>query len=317
MRALIVGAGPVGQVFGHHLARGGAEVSFLVRPRYAEACRQGSTLYPLGRRSWRTERLAGCGVITEPGDAAATRWDQIYVAVSSTALVAGDWLAELAAATGDAPIVLLQPNLGDRAFVTAIVDPRRVVDGLIGFIAYYAPLPGETRFTEPGIAYWLPPTPSPFSGERAADVVAALRRGKLRARRVRDVGATAPFQTATLYAYLAALEGARWSLAEVRRGEWLRLAGRGAAQAMAIASHQLGRRVPWPVRLAACPFMVRLALSLARRIAPLDLETYLRVHFTKLADQTRGGFASYLAHGKAAGLPTDAVEQLAGYLAAE
>ena len=37
MRVLLVGAGAVGQVYGWHLARGGAATSFLVRPRHAEA----------------------------------------------------------------------------------------------------------------------------------------------------------------------------------------------------------------------------------------------------------------------------------------
>jgi 2-dehydropantoate 2-reductase len=310
MRALIVGAGAVGQVFGYHLALGGAELSFLVKPRYVEDCVRGFPLYALGRKP-RARRLAGFGVITAARDAAATRWDQVYLTVSSTALHDGSWLAELAAATGDATIVFLQPNLDDRAFVTSLVEPDRIVDGMIGFLSYHAPLPGETRFAEPGIAYWLPPMPSPFSGPRATDVVAALRRGKLPARHVRDVTASAPLQTALLYAILLALEGAQWSFAALRTGDRMQLGGRAAAQAMAIAAHQRGRRVPLRMRLAARPFVMASVLRMARRLAPLDLETYLRVHFTKLTEQTRAGVASYLAHGRQAGLAVDAIEQLA------
>lgn len=316
MRVLIVGAGAVGQVFGHHLALGGAEVTFLVKPAYADDCRRGFTLYSLHHKPPQAHRFDGFGVITAPGEAAGARWDHVYLTVSSTALRSGTWLAELAAATGDATIVFLQPNLGDRAFLTSIVEPRRVVDGMIAFLSYHAPLPGETRFAEPGMAYWLPPAPSPFSGERAADVVSALRKGKLPARRVRDVTAAAPFQTAVLYAYLAALEGAGWSFAELRRGDRTRLAGRGATQAMAIAGHQIARRVPWRIRLAARPLVIRIVLRLARRIVPLDLETYLAVHFTKLADQSQAGMQSYITHGRNAGLPVDAIEQLARFVAA-
>lgn len=316
MRVLIVGAGAVGQVFGHHLARGGAEVTFLVKPAYADDCRRGFTLYPLGRRTPRAQPFTGFGILTAAAEAAATRWDHVYLTVSSTALGTGSWLAELVAATGDATIVFLQPNLDDRALLASIVDPARIVDGAIGFIAYHAPLPGEARFAGPGIACWFPPAPSSYSGARAADVVAALRRGKLPARRVRDVTASVPFQSAVLYAYLAALEGAGWSFAELGRGERLPLAGRGAAQAMAIAGQRLARPVPWRFRLAARPLVIRLALRLARRIVPLDLETYLRVHFTKLAEQTRAGMQSYVTHGRAAGLPIDAIEQLAGFVAA-
>jgi hypothetical protein len=311
MRVLIVGAGAVGQVFGHHLALGGAEVSFLVKPNHADELRAGVTLYALDRKPPRARRFTGFGVITAPGDAAGSRWDHVILTVSSTALTAGGWLAELAVATGDATIVFLQPNLDDRAFVTSIVDPRRIVDGMIGFIAYHAPLPGETRFAEPGVAYWVPPGPSPFSGERAAALVAALGQGKLPARRVRDVTATAPFQSAALYAYLVALESAGWSLDELRRGGRLSLAGRAAAQALAIAGDRVGHRVPWTVRLVARPFVIGLVLRLARRIVPIDLETYLRVHFTKFGDQTRAGIESYLAHGRKAGLPIGALERLA------
>ena len=314
MRVLIVGAGAVGQVFGHHLARGGAEVTFLVKPAYADACRRGFTIYPLGRRPPRAQPFTGFGVLTAPGEAAATRWDHVYLTVASTALATGTWLAELVAATGDATIVFLQPNLDDRARLTSIVDPARIVDGAIAFLAYQAPLPGEVRFAAPGVACWFPPAPSPFSGARAADVVAALRRGKLPARRVPDVTAAAPFQSAVLYAYLAALEGAGWSFAELRHGGRLALASRGAAQAMAIAGHQRARRVPWRVRMAARPLVIRIALWLARRIVPLDLETYLRVHFTKLAEQTRAGMQSYVTHGRAAGLAVDAIEQLASFV---
>ena len=316
MRVLIVGAGAVGQVFGHHLAEGGAEVTFLVKPSHAEACRGGFTLYPLGRRPPQPLRFTGFGVITSAAEAVRARWDHVLLTVSSVALTAGGWLAELAAATGDASIVVLQPNLDDRAFVTSVVDPARVVDGVIGFLAYHAPLPGETRFAEPGMAYWFPPAPSTFSGARAAELVAALRRGKLPARQLRDVTATAPFQSAVLYAYLAAIEAARWSFRELRGGDRMQRAGRAAAQALAIAGHQRGLRVPWRLRLAARPVVVRIALGLARRIVPLDLETYLRVHFTKVGDQTRAGLLSYITHGRNAGLATDMIEQLAAESAA-
>lgn len=317
MRVLIVGAGAVGQVFGHHLARGGAEVSFLVKPKYAEDCRRGFTLYPLDRKPPRPQRFTPSGVLTSPGEAAGTAWDQVYLTVSSLGLTDGDWLAQLARATGDATMVFLQPNMDDRAFVTSIVEPRRLVDGTIAFVSVRAPLPGDTRMTEPGMAYFFPPAPSPFSGERAGDVVAALRSGKLPAKRVRDVAATAPFRSAALYAYMVALEAEGWSFRALRRSQHLALAGRAAAQAIAIVGDRIGRRAPWQVRLAARPVLVRMVMRMALWTAPLDLETALRVHFTKLAEQTRVAMRGYVEHGKKAGLATDAVEQLAGDVAAE
>ena len=56
MRVLIVGAGAVGQVYGHHLQRGGAEVTFLVKPRYETDARAGFTLWRL-RRLGRPRRV--------------------------------------------------------------------------------------------------------------------------------------------------------------------------------------------------------------------------------------------------------------------
>jgi 2-dehydropantoate 2-reductase len=318
MRALVIGAGAVGQVFGRHLALGGAEVTFLVKPAYADDARRGYTMYPLARgKPPAAVRFAGFGVITSAEEAAATRWDQVYLAVSSVALRAGTWLADVARATGDATIVFLQPNLDDRAVLTGAVDPARVVDGTIAFISYQAPLPGETRFAEPGMAYWFPPAPCVYSGAerpRVDAVVAALRAGKLPAKRVRDVPRMAPFPNAILYAYLSALEGARWSFATLRSGDYLRDAGRGAREAIAIAGKQVGVRPPLRIRLAGRPTVIRLGLRLAGRIVPIPLETYLRVHFTKTGAQTRLGMRAYVETGKRLGLPVGAIERLVNFL---
>jgi len=56
--------------------------------------------------------------------------------------------------------------------------------------------------------------------------------------------------------------------------------------------------------------VVRLALAVAPRLMPLDLETYLRVHFTKVGDQTRDFLRTYTSLGEAAGLPTGALARL-------
>jgi hypothetical protein len=314
MRALVVGAGAVGQVYARHLQLGGAEVAFLVKDKYAEECRRGFTMYALNHRR-RTEplRLEGVEVLTSPAQAAASRWDQIYVTVSSTAIRAGTWLAELAAASGDATIVSLQPGLHDRALFLEHWPESRVVSGMISLISYHAPLPDETRFATPGMAYWFPPlAPSPFSGPdaRVRTVVEALRRGGMPATRQRDVPRAAAFPSAVLMPNLVALESAGWSFRELGRGAWLERAARASSEALAQVAHHLGTRPPLPVRLLARPFAMRLLLRVAGVIIPLPLETYLRVHFTKVGDQTRLAMATYVADARAAGLPTAALEQL-------
>ncbi|HIA02218.1 MAG TPA: hypothetical protein EYN66_09955, partial [Myxococcales bacterium] len=47
VKVLIIGAGAVGQIYGYFLQRAGAEVSFFVKDKYAEECRQGFPLHHL------------------------------------------------------------------------------------------------------------------------------------------------------------------------------------------------------------------------------------------------------------------------------
>lgn len=311
-RVLVVGAGAVGQVFGRHLALGGADVTVFVKAKHVDECRAGFALYPLNTRRHPAVRWDGFGVITTAEEAAKQRWDQVYLTVSSTALRAGTWLAELGKATGDATIVMLQPGLDDRAYLSRFVDPARIVDGQIGFISYHAPLPGETRFAAPGMAYWFPPgSKSPFSGDdaRVLPVIAALRAGRLPATRKRDLRDTAAFPSAILFAYLAALEVAHWSFAELR--PQLGLGARAATSALAVASHASHSRPALAVRLAARPLVMRMILRLAPWFAPLPLEAYMKAHFTKVGDQTRLALRTYIELGRSAGLDIDALATLA------
>jgi 2-dehydropantoate 2-reductase len=314
LRALIVGAGAVGQVYAHHLARGGAAVSFLVKPARAAELARPLTLYPLNRaRRERTRPVsfAGFGVLTDPAAVARERWDQVYLTVSSTALRAGDWFARLALGVGHATVVLLQSGPDDRRFVGQRLPVEQVVQGVITLISYRAPLPGETRFPRPGVAYWFPPlAPSPMSGARREPVLAALRAGGLPARGHRNIGAVSDFPTALLMPLMAALEQAGWSFRTVRQPGRLALAARAAREALRVMAHRDRRPAPWPLRFVNRPLAVRLALAVAPRLMPLDIETYLRVHFTKVSDQTRDFLRTYLTLGRAAGLPTGALAQL-------
>ncbi|MBX7084524.1 MAG: ketopantoate reductase [Nannocystaceae bacterium] len=319
-RVLVVGAGAVGQVFAHHLARGGAEVALLVKPAHEAALREGMTLYRLRRRGPLRERFEGYRILTAPSQAAGTRWDQVYSAVSSAALRPATWFAELARATGDATVVFLQPNIDDRAIATTYADPQRLVDGMIGFIAYHSPLPGVTDDRDrdggaPGMAFWLPPgSPSRFAGDelRTTAVIDALRRGGLPASRMdpSSFAAVTPFANAVLYACIATLQAAGWSLAALADDRWLERLGAVATESLTIVSDHLQLGIPLGARLVTNPLVLRAALRLAPAVVPLPLEPYLRAHFTKVGPQMRLGLAAYAQLGAAAGLPTDALAQL-------
>jgi hypothetical protein len=51
-------------------------------------------------------------------------------------------------------------------------------------------------------------------------------------------------------------------------------------------------------------------MRLASWAMPFDVETYLRVHFTKVGDQTRDFLRTYLALGRSGGQRTDALALL-------
>ncbi|MCL4228387.1 MAG: ketopantoate reductase [Myxococcales bacterium] len=320
-RVLVVGAGAVGQVFAHHYQRGGAEVTFLVREKYRADVARGFDLYPLNQRRRRRPgaepvRFDGFAVVSAAAEVAARAFDQVVLTVASPAL-RGPWLPELVAAAGDATVVALQPGLDDRALVLAAGVPEdRLVQGMISLVSYHAPLPGETRFARPGMAYWFPPlSPSPFSGPaaRTAAVVAALRAGGLPAKRHRDVPRLAGFPTAVMMPYLVALELGGWTVRGAARAGTLTVGGRGGREAVAVVRSLLGKP---PLGLGALtrPWLLRAGLWAARPLIPLPLEIYLREHFTKVGEQTSELLDGYIAKGQAAGLPVTALEELAAGL---
>ncbi len=316
MRALVVGAGVVGQVYGRHLSRGGAEVGFLVKPKHARGL-QGFTLYALNRS--RRQRLepetwSSFTEATDLAQVAQQRWDQVYVTVSSTAFRAGTFFADLVRAVGDATVVMLQPGPEDTAFALRYLPRERLVEGVITLIGYHGPLPGETRLPTPGTVYWFPPLGhSPMSGgssERLQAVLGALHAGGLPTRRVSDVTATGGFAGALFMPLIAMLEASDWSFAKVRSGGRLALAARAGRQAMAAVGAHTGKSPPLTMRALPISLGVRALLSGAGLVFPFALEPYLKVHFTKVGDQTRDMLRTYHAWGKAAGLPLPALEQV-------
>jgi len=317
VKALVVGAGAVGQVYARHLGIGGAEVAFLVKPRHAEAARRGFDLYPLDRPDPRREpvRLEGSGVLTSPDEAAGAGFDLVLLCVSSTALRAGDgaWLAALARATGEATVVVLQPGIEDRDFAAARVAEGRLVTGLIGMVSYQAPLPGEV-VPRPGVAYWWPPlAATPLCGppERARPVSEALGRGGLRAPVQPDLARTAATGNAILGSHVAALEAADWRFEALRRDrDLLRLATRASREALAVSARRIGFKPPLAAFLVR-PCLASLVIRLAPRVAPLDIETYFRVHFTKVGDQMRLGMRTAIELAERYGLEATALRELA------
>ncbi|MGE0713090.1 MAG: ketopantoate reductase family protein [Planctomycetota bacterium] len=316
-RALIVGAGAVGQVYARHLQRAGLEVGLFVREKYAADARAGLLMYPLNERRGTTARLEADAVLTRIDEVAASRWDQVWLCTSSTALRAGTWLAELCEVLGeDTTLVGLQPGLESQSFLAERHPPERTVMGMIGFISYQAPLPGHDQPDPPGVAYWFPPlSPSPFSGpvERRDAVVAALRKGGCPAKVTADATLPAALGSAVLMPHLVALEACDWSLSGLSRSEHLKVASEGSRQAIEVVRREAGAKPPC-LRYAVKPWVLRAILALGPHVVPLPLEDYLRYHFTKVGDQTRFMMERYVEIGRGLEAPVDRLEALLALL---
>lgn len=313
MEILVVGAGAVGQVYALCLVRGGAKVSFHVRPRHVEELRKGTTLYPLKSRDRRDGvSLRVDAVLTEIDEVRAKRWDAVFLCVPSTA-IDDDFVGPLVSAAGGAVIVALSPGIESLACVVKHAGDERVVPGLIGMIAYEAPLPGETVAT-PGIAFYLPPmSPSAFGGARAAEIVEALQKGECPAVVQRDVASAQAFGTSVLMPAIVALEAAGWSLGALRRGEMVEVAARAAQEAIRVVARSLA--VPPPFfRFFVRAWVLRLVLLVAPRLVPLDLEVYLAHHFGKVRPQTRELLLGYLDGARKHAIDAPALTELAAVI---
>jgi hypothetical protein len=311
MQVLIVGAGAVGQAYGWHLQQAGWQVTYLVRPHHVATLRQGLVVYPgLGKPRWTPSRFQAFDIVTTPAEVAARRFDQVWLTVPSPAL-AEPWLDELAAAWGDAGIVMLQPGLDDRARLLQLVPEARLCRGVITLSSFHAPLPGQ-QVPEPGMAWWFPPlTPTPLSGPAAIvlPAVAALRKGRCPAKAFVGREVDAAYGSAFLLPLVAAMETADWSFAGLRQPKHRAQAAAAIRQALTVTAAEKSKGTPWFTPLIRGP-VIGLVTRVAPLVVPFDFEAFLRVHFTKVGEQTRQAIAGYAAKGQARGLQVDALDSL-------
>ena len=320
LKVLLVGAGAVGQVFGRHLAAGGAEVAFLVKAKHVASCREGFMFYGLNRSRrirWTPESWSASRVYDDVEAIGDGGWDQVWLCMSSTGL-RGAWLERLCHVVGDATIVTLQPGLDDRHYLLEHVPEERLVSGMISFLSYVGSLPDQD-LVERANVYWFPPfARSPFSGPElpVRELVEVLERGGLPARRVPDVTAMTGYPTAILMPHLVALECSGWRFRALRRSRLLYDAARATREASAIVSAVQGSRMPVVQRLVR-PLTIRTLLRVASWLLPFDLESYLELHFTTVGDQTRMAMSTYLSQAHEHDLSCEALSRLMGELGLE
>jgi 2-dehydropantoate 2-reductase len=315
MKALLVGAGAVGQVFGRHLQLGGVRVGFLVKERHAAEARSGFTLYPKrwGRKGHHPVRFEGFDVFTTADEVRSFCPDVVMLCLSSTQL-RGPWLGDVLAASGNSTLAMLQVSLDDRDYLLARIPEERLISGIIPFLSYHAPLAGEA-VPQPGMAYWMPPFAAvPFSGvsDRVRPLVEALRRGGLSARVHPNVPPALASSSVVLLAVICGLEQAGWSMKALREPARLKTVVQAAQEGLSIVEKRTGTSSPAALRLACKAWLMGPALAVARTATPVDLETFFRVHFTKVKDQTEMNMRGYIEDGQKLGLPVKALSTLCG-----
>jgi 2-dehydropantoate 2-reductase len=305
MRAVVVGAGAVGQVYAEALKAGGAEVAFKVR-NPGKVTRP-FRLYPL--RGDRTPRTFDVPVFGTDEEVAAFAPDLVLITVPSDALH-GDWLGKLLAATGSATVVTLTPGLEDLARIRAAKPGVELTQGIIALIAYQAPLPGET-YDPPGIAYYVPPaTAMPFEGPAAERIAEVLTKGGLKSAARTGLATQTAYGAAAMGIYVTALRAAGWKFAGLDR-ELMRLAGDALSEANAVVAAKTGQRRPFSLGLVG-NWSVSAMLWAGQKILPLPLETYIGVHFTKVGEQTKQSLEGLAEAGEARSIPVPSLRTLIG-----
>ena len=314
--ALIVGAGAVGQGYGHFLQRGGASVSYLVKEKYKEECEKGFTLYRCRRSGLgAAEKFEADAIFTHYEDLKQTHWDQVWLTVSSADL-RGGWLEQLREQIGDATVVMLQPDLDDRDYVLSVFPAEQVVCGIVNFISYQTPLPDLPNYHpdagKEGVAYLvLPMMPAEFSGneERLPGVMGAMAAGRFNVKVEQDASRIYADRSAMMIPLVALLELENWSFRRLRISNSLDLAVGAAREALAIVAAKFGRRMNWTERLFSL-FWVKLALPMMRFLSPMDAESYVKFQFVKTAPQTRLMLKHFIDDGEKLGRPVQSLRTL-------
>lgn len=305
-RILIIGAGAVGQVYGYQLAQAGNQVSFFVKEKYRAELEQGLTLYHLNQDKKRKRPIdfKDYKTVTDWQAAAETHWDQVYLCISSTALLHFDFAGLKQILAPDTVVVLLQPGPNDYQLTCQHIPPEQIVQGMITLISYAAPLPGED-VPKPGIAYWLPPmAATPFTGNpkiRTA-IVHTFKRANMNAASNPNLRKMAPYLTAAFMAFLTALEACDWQFDQLKNNKVLiNDMLKAQQQAFAALSRETNTKPPFWQHLIHS-WLIKFLIMVGPKTVPLDLQTYFQVHFTKVKDQTKLFMDSYVHAAKQHGL---------------
>lgn len=316
---LIIGAGSVGLVFGYYLAKAGFSVTFYIKEKYKSELDKGTFLYNL-RKDKKLKspiHFKEFSTITSFGEVGSKDWSQIYFCVSSTALHAFDFTSFNANINGNPSIIKLQPGIEDLELLQNKYPKERIIEGMISLISYPCPLPTE-KVSQAGTAFWFPPlSPIPFSGDkkRKAEIINTFKTAGISASSTKDVFMDALFPSAFLSGLVSSLELADWKFSKLKNSKDLLNGFKELNnEIFEVLEQQYSIKTPIVMRLINRGWVFKLLIALAPRLVPFDLETYLKVHFSKVKDQSIFHLNNYKDAGTKSGITVKKITQVINLL---
>ena len=328
MNLLIVGAGAIGSTYGYFASRAGAKITYLIKPKHRADLANGIQLYSWKGRKAESAVFRDFEVLDEAAALRKRKFDAVLVTLPSNQFRAEGWLSgflsDFDAGSPDAKIWSLQPMANDEVYLreklggSAAADAR-VVHGRIPILSYLAPMPGES-FEKPGYAFYTPPGAKAAWSSRdlaTAETAAKLfEAGGLPSKVVSDTPTAASLiPDSLLRAVVAGLERSEWSFDRLLNGENIHLVTGGMREMTAIGAKIQKTADPaqgWWGKLGSTPFGVKMVLRLATKIIPFDLESFMRVHFTKVETQMQLALDEQIEFGKKNGISTTNLVLLRG-----
>jgi len=319
MKVLVVGAGAVGSVYAMAAAQGGAEVTFLVKPKYVASLQNGFELYRLTRKGAIPKPISfkNFKMITDPVDVKKEKWDFVILAVAANTLRQGNWLKNLLSALSpETAVVCLQSGFENKEWLLSQGGQEsQIISGLIPFSSFHYPLGTQTP-KETCYGFWVYPLArAQFSGSspKIKNLVSLLSRGGLASSEVADLRSEVMIPDCVLQSVVAGVEKSGWSIEKFLHGENVSLASRAIQETLAIQSKVYGIANPAknPIkRQFTQPWFIRLIVNLAVKLAPFDFEAFLKSHYTKIKPQTTEGFSHLKSTAQKLGYPMKNIETL-------
>lgn len=303
MKILIVGAGAVGLVYGHHFVDAGHQVTFLVKEKYQQALesdkQEGIILYHLNKdkRLQQPLRFTKFSTITQWDD--ADDFDLIALSISSSALrqLPLSLIKEkLDNSNKQANLLMLQPSEEDLEHLTEVIAKERILQGMITLISYQTD--NINKGINPvGTAYYLPPLPMPISASHLLqqevglkEVVTLFNQSGIKAKAVNSALDESRLVSAFFMTFLCALEAANWQFDRLRKSEQL-LQQLSAAQRDLLPQKIMADGAFADIKKSLLksllkPWLYKTLIRTSPAFIPLPLEAYLKKHFLKVRPQT-------------------------------